>query len=159
MVGEIVPRNDRILKANKISKTAPLTSCMYEGKGQVVAIADTVFEKGNTGPVYPALISRIEKLQLWAVPKNCKNTDDHGTHVCGLATGDGQLEETGLLVMQCVGPQLRKDPRGTCSPFISKIRQPSLWPRVPVRIGISTWLGCSTSGHLIIRPNSHLESR
>ncbi|ASN53497.1 S8 family serine peptidase [Sinomonas sp. R1AF57] len=63
----------------------------YKGDGEVVAVADTGFDKGSTTDVHPAFTGRVEKLYALGRP-NPANADDphgHGTHVAGSVLGDG----------------------------------------------------------------------
>ena len=83
-----------IMKADVIINATP-----YQGRGQIVAVADTGFDKGNkTGDVHPAFVGRV--LNLYArgkadaadpeyVDKHQNHLGGHGTHVCGSVLWDG----------------------------------------------------------------------
>ena len=86
----------------------------YQGHGQVVAVADTGFDKGNTiGDVHPAFTGRVAKLYPLAKPdaadpesvdKYGHHEGGHGTHVCGSVLGDGNSEILGCKI-QGTAPQ------------------------------------------------------
>jgi hypothetical protein len=61
----------------------------YEGEGQVVAVADTGFDKGSTTDTHPAFSNRVRHLYALGRPGKSDDPDGHGTHVCGSALGDG----------------------------------------------------------------------
>ncbi|KAK4867018.1 hypothetical protein LT330_007759 [Penicillium expansum] len=68
-----------------------INGTQYEGKGQVVAVADTGFDKGSTVDTHPAF-SKYQVKQLYALGGRSGKSDDpdgHGTHVCGSVLGDG----------------------------------------------------------------------
>jgi subtilisin family serine protease len=60
-----------------------------EGAGQVVAIADTGFDKGSTTMVHPAFTGRVLKLYDLGRPGKTNDPAGHGTHVAGSVLGDG----------------------------------------------------------------------
>jgi len=61
-----------------------------KGEGQVIAICDTGFDKGDTTNVHPAFVGRVLKL-YGSSGRNGKKNDPngHGTHVAGSVLGDG----------------------------------------------------------------------
>ncbi|TCW87448.1 flagellar hook-length control protein FliK [Burkholderia sp. SRS-46] len=59
-----------------------------EGEDEIIAIADTGFDKGDTGDVHPAFTGRVLKLYPLGRP-NASDPNGHGTHVAGSALGDG----------------------------------------------------------------------
>src|SRR5215212_6601304 len=70
----------------------------YQGDGQVVAVADTGFDKGSTTSPHPAFTGRVNRLYALGRPGPPGKADDphgHGTHVCGLALGDGTSASMG----------------------------------------------------------------
>jgi serine protease AprX len=79
----------RILKADVTHSHTRL-----EGSGQVVAVADTGFDKGSITDVHPAFSNRV--LKLYALGRSTANDPDgHGTHVAGSILGDGLSTELG----------------------------------------------------------------
>jgi serine protease AprX len=58
------------------------------GTGQIVAVADTGFDKGSTSDVHPAFTGRVLKLYALGRPGTSTDPDGHGTHVCGSVLGD-----------------------------------------------------------------------
>ena len=60
-----------------------------DGKGEVIAIADTGFDNGSTTDVHPAFKGRVKKLYALGRPGRKDDPDGHGTHVAGSALGDG----------------------------------------------------------------------
>ncbi|GFF97473.1 LOW QUALITY PROTEIN: hypothetical protein IFM47457_11410 [Aspergillus lentulus] len=61
----------------------------YEGEGQVVAVADTGFDKGSTTDTHPAFKNRVKQLYALGRAGKSDDPDGHGTHVCGSVLGDG----------------------------------------------------------------------
>ncbi|KAL8713275.1 MAG: hypothetical protein Q9225_006795 [Loekoesia sp. 1 TL-2023] len=85
-----------ILRANiTVNATA------YRGEGQLVAVADTGFDRGNTaGDVHPAFLNRVRQLY----PRGKSDAADpdrgggHGTHVCGSVLGDHSSDKLGITI-------------------------------------------------------------
>ena len=82
-----------------------------EGEGEIVAVADTGFDKGSTTNVHPAFKNRVKKLYALGRPGQKDDPDGHGTHGCGsvladgVSTADGPVRGTApkaRLVMQSV---------------------------------------------------------
>jgi serine protease AprX len=69
----------------------------YEGDGQVIAVADTGFDKGSTTDVHTAFAGRVKKLYALGRPSPARSDDPHGhgTHVAGSALGDGNSPSMG----------------------------------------------------------------
>ena len=61
----------------------------FFGEGQVVAVADTGFDRGSTTDTHPAFTGRVQKLYALGRPNDSTDTDGHGTHVCGSVLGNG----------------------------------------------------------------------
>ena len=73
----------------------------YMGAGQIVAVADTGFDKGNaTGDLHPAFHGRVNKLY----PRGKTDAADpdggggHGTHVCGSVLGNAHSDKLGITI-------------------------------------------------------------
>lgn len=66
-----------------------------EGAGEVVAVADTGFDKGSTTDVHPAFKARVKKLYALGRPGRRDDPDGHGTHVAGSVLGDGLSSSEG----------------------------------------------------------------
>jgi len=63
-----------------------------DGEGEVVAVADTGFDKGSTTDVHPAFAGRV--LRLYALGRAiASDPNGHGTHVCGSVLGDGTMND------------------------------------------------------------------
>jgi serine protease AprX len=60
-----------------------------DGKGEIIAIADTGFDRGSKTDVHPAFRGRVKKLYALGRPGRKDDPDGHGTHVAGSALGDG----------------------------------------------------------------------
>jgi len=60
-----------------------------EGKGEVIAIADTGLDKGSRTNVHPAFKGRVKKLYALGRSGRKDDPDGHGTHVAGSVLGDG----------------------------------------------------------------------
>lgn len=70
----------------------PLATNLFEldGRGQIVTIADTGFDKGIKEHSHPALTDRVIGIRdMTGVNPKCNDTDGHGTHVAGCAVGNG----------------------------------------------------------------------
>jgi serine protease AprX len=63
----------------------------YQGDGQVIAVADTGFDRGSVSNVHPAFTGRVKKLYALGrtTPDKANDPHGHGTHVAGSALGDG----------------------------------------------------------------------
>ena len=69
----------------------------YQGDGEIVAVADTGFDKGSTSNVHPAFTGRVAKLYALGRTSPAKRNDPHGhgTHVAGSVLGDGNSASMG----------------------------------------------------------------
>ncbi|KAK3702296.1 hypothetical protein LTR37_015007 [Vermiconidia calcicola] len=76
----------QILHAEAFGEATP-----YNGSGQVVAVADTGFDKGSTIDTHPAFSGRVRKLYALgrSNPDQSDDPNGHGTHVAGSVLGDG----------------------------------------------------------------------
>ena len=83
-----------IMGADKFANLSPRRKQTYEGKGQVIAIADEGFDIGRIGSVYPAFTDRIKELVPLPNPptenRSFADPSGHATHLCCLAAGDGR---------------------------------------------------------------------
>lgn len=89
-IEEYLPRqlhNNIALRIMKADVTHFRTS--LEGSGQVVAVADTGFDKGSDTDVHPAFSNRVLKLYALGRPDKSNDPNGHGTHVAGSILGDG----------------------------------------------------------------------
>ncbi|MBW4606609.1 MAG: S8 family serine peptidase [Hassallia sp. WJT32-NPBG1] len=78
-----------VLKADQTHSTVNL-----QGEGQIVAVADTGFDKGSTTDVHPAFTDRV--IKLYPLGRSTANDPQgHGTHVAGSVLGDGKSETMG----------------------------------------------------------------
>jgi len=68
------------------------------GSGQIVAVADTGFDKGSTTDVHPAFTGRVQKLYALGRPSQASDPDGHGTHVSGSVLGDATSATLGLRI-------------------------------------------------------------
>ncbi|AFZ01039.1 S8 family serine peptidase [Calothrix sp. PCC 6303] len=84
--------NNVAVKVINADKTHSIAK--FEGEGQVVAVADTGFDKGSTEDVHPAFTGRVLKLYPLG-QRRAADPDGHGTHVCGSVLGDGVSETMG----------------------------------------------------------------
>src|SRR5262249_11899534 len=75
-----------ILNADVVVNGTP-----YQGDGQVIAVADTGFDRGSTSDVHPAFTGRVKKLYALGRtnPDKANDRHGHGTHVAGSALADG----------------------------------------------------------------------
>jgi serine protease AprX len=72
-----------------------LNGTRFRGEGQVVAVADTGFDKGSTTDVHPAFKDRVARLYALGRPGKANDPHGHGTHVAGSVLGDGQSTSMG----------------------------------------------------------------
>ncbi|MEV6004674.1 S8 family serine peptidase [Streptomyces griseomycini] len=72
-----------------------LNGTAFLGQGQVVAVADTGFDKGSTSDVHPAFAGRVAKLYALGRRDRADDPDGHGTHVAGSVLGDGNSATMG----------------------------------------------------------------
>jgi serine protease AprX len=77
-----------ILKADDAQSGGEL-----EGDGQIIAVADTGFDRGLTNDVHPAFNGRVLKLYALGRPGDASDPDGHGTHVAGSVLGNGVMQD------------------------------------------------------------------
>jgi hypothetical protein len=80
----------------------------YEGEGEIVAVADTGFDRGSIDDVHPAFAGRVRALYPLGrpTPADASDPHGHGTHVAGTVLGDGNSASMG-------GPIRGTAPRAT----------------------------------------------
>ena len=89
-IEEVLPRklaNSIARKVLRVPTGAAVSGS--EGAGEIVAVADTGFDKGSTTNVHPAFKGRVKKLYALGRPGRKDDPDGHGTHVAGSVLGDG----------------------------------------------------------------------
>src|SRR5262245_43444102 len=75
----------------------PLSTTLFEGTGEIVAICDTGFDKGSRTDVHPAFTGRVKK--LYALGRSsASDPHGHGTHVAGSVLGDGNSVAMGGVI-------------------------------------------------------------
>ena len=90
-VGEVVENNDvarRILQIDLQPPAEPIQLLPYQGRGQVIAVADSGLDQGENGPLHDAFQNRV--IRWFPRHNSTQDHTGHGTHVCGSAVGDGQ---------------------------------------------------------------------
>ena len=70
----------------------------FEGEGQIVAVADTGFDRGSSTNVHPAFQGRVIKLYALGRAGNANDPNGHGTHVSGSVLGDGNSATLGARI-------------------------------------------------------------
>ncbi|SDO53125.1 Subtilase family protein [Nakamurella panacisegetis] len=78
-----------------LDATVVINGTNYDGDGELVAVADTGFDKGDTTDVHPAFTGRVEKLYALGRPGLTDDPNGHGTHVAGSVLGDGNSPTMG----------------------------------------------------------------
>lgn len=97
-VEEVLPAKLLNSVARKVLRVpAGSTSSGEEGKGEIVAVADTGFDKGSTTNVHPAFSGRVKKLYALGRPGRKDDPHGHGTHVAGSVLGDGTSTSEGAI--------------------------------------------------------------
>ena len=97
-IEEILPRklhNSVARQVLRVPTTNPAPG--GEGAGEIVAVADTGFDKGSTTDVHPAFKGRVKKLYALGRPGRKDDPDGHGTHVAGSVLGDGVSSTEGAI--------------------------------------------------------------
>jgi len=88
--------NDVARKILRLDNAGPGPgSVTLQGEGQIVAVADTGFDKGSTTDVHPAFTGRVAKLYALGRSNKANDPDGHGTHVAGSVLGDGNSTTLG----------------------------------------------------------------
>lgn len=126
-VEQVVPyklHNDVARRILRVELDASGPDPAFEGEGQVVAVADTGFDRGSTTNIHPAFQGRVAKLYALGRPNNANDPNGHGTHVSGSVLGDGTSERLGGSI------------RGT-------LRMPG-WSFNRSWIALASWAGCPT---------------
>lgn len=59
------------------------------GAGQIVAVADSGFDRGTPADAHPAFTGRVQRLYALGRPGDASDPHGHGTHVAGSVLGDG----------------------------------------------------------------------
>ena len=72
-----------------------LNNTTFQGKGQVITVADTGFDSGDKDNSHPAFKKRVVGLVPIGRTDKSDDVHGHGTHVCGSALGDGVSETMG----------------------------------------------------------------
>ena len=90
-IEEVIPRKLHNNVARQILRVGLNNpgGATLEGDGQIVAVADTGFDKGSTANVHPAFQGRVAKLYALGRTNKANDPDGHGTHVAGSVLGDG----------------------------------------------------------------------
>ena len=68
-----------------------------EGDSQIIAVADTGFDRGVTDDVHPAFAGRVLKLYALGRQGDASDPDGHGTHVAGSVLGDGTTADGSVI--------------------------------------------------------------
>ncbi len=93
---QVLPRQLSNGIARQIMRVpSDVSSSGADGKGEVIAICDTGFDKGSTTDVHPAFKGRVKKLYALGRAGRRDDPDGHGTHVAGSALGDGVSKTDG----------------------------------------------------------------
>jgi hypothetical protein len=71
---------------------------VFEGDGQLVAVADTGFDKGSVTDTHPAFKNRVVKLYALGRQNKANDPDGHGTHVAGSVLGDATSATLGVAI-------------------------------------------------------------
>ncbi|KAJ3545642.1 hypothetical protein NM208_g2411 [Fusarium decemcellulare] len=75
-----------------------LNNTSFQGKGQIITVADTGFDAGSVINVHPAFRGRVRALVPLGRSRKTDDADGHGTHVCGSALSDGVCNAMGGVI-------------------------------------------------------------
>ena len=95
-VEELLPRKlhnnvaVRIMRANETHDTGD----QLQGEGQIVAVCDTGFDRGDPADAHPAFGDRVRRLYPMG-RASASDPHGHGTHVAGSVLGDGNSVSMG----------------------------------------------------------------
>ena len=65
----------------------------YDGRGVVVAVADSGLSTGIAAEVHPDLLGRVDAFLVYGPLANAADEHGHGTHVAGIVAGNGATGE------------------------------------------------------------------
>ncbi|RWA03870.1 hypothetical protein EKO27_g11238 [Xylaria grammica] len=107
-VSSVGIQNDQAIRLLNLPPVTAATHNVYQGKGQVIAIADTGLDLGEANDVHAAFHERVDAVE--GLNGFMADFVGHGTHVSGSAVGDammGNVRVTGTapqahLVMQSI---------------------------------------------------------
>ena len=110
--------NDVSVRTNMMNVSNVWTTLGLTGAGQIIAVADTGLDTGNTNTLHPDFTNRVTGFGWtngsYSASYKWGDYDEHGTHVCGSILGNGTMS-TGRykgvayeanLIMQGTGPDL-----------------------------------------------------
>lgn len=95
---EVAPNKLANDVARKIIRAPALTIGVaqpFDGRGEVVAVADTGFDRGDKAAPHPAFEGRVMALYPVGRPGRTDDPHGHGTHVAGSVLGDGNSTPNG----------------------------------------------------------------
>lgn len=78
-----------------LARTAHTSNGIYLGDNQIIAVADTGFDKGSLTDIHPAFKNRIKALYPLDDKSTMSDSRGHGTHVAGSIAGSGSSETMG----------------------------------------------------------------
>jgi subtilisin family serine protease len=89
------------------ARNAIINGTSFEGANQVIAVADSGFDKGRTDDVHPAFRNRVRELHATHGRNPPDDPTGHGTHVCGSVLGSGvsALLGTGPHLIEGIAPR------------------------------------------------------
>jgi hypothetical protein len=97
-IEEVLPRRLANSVARKVLRVPAGASVPGgEGADELVAVADTGFDKGSTTNVHPAFKGPVKKLYDLGRPGRKDDPHGHGTHVAGSVLGDGVSSTEGAV--------------------------------------------------------------
>jgi hypothetical protein len=82
----------------------------FDGRGVIVAVADSGLDSGDIDDMHPDLEGRVEALFAYDGLPDASDEHSHGTHCAGIVAGDGasgELDEAGYLWGLGVAPGAR----------------------------------------------------
>jgi subtilisin family serine protease len=137
----------------RVADAAPSTSgTPATGAGEVVAIADTGFDKGSTSDAHPAFKGRVKKLHALGRPHHTDDPHGHGTHVAGCVLGDAVSQSEGLVRGTAPGAHLvlqsLLDPQGRLGGLPVNLTELLAQPykHDGARVHVMSWGGTGNGG-------------
>ena len=71
-----------------------VTDLGFDGRGVIVAVADSGLNNGDAATMHPDLLGRVDAFHFYGKLEDASDEHGHGTHVAGIVGGNGATGET-----------------------------------------------------------------